>query len=106
MRQTFDALLARKDAIVETVATDLDAILQGTEGDMEKQRAYASRLSTTLESAPQGHVFFNGKHFDLDDVRSPLLLRLYSCEADRHPSSRTSCAIYRLRVQSTCSIFS
>ncbi|KAI0715904.1 glycosyltransferase family 24 protein [Cerioporus squamosus] len=68
VKQVFDVLLTRRDDIAETVETDLDAILEGTEGDLEKQRAYATRLSTTLESAPQGHVFFNGKHFDLDDV--------------------------------------
>ncbi|TFK82573.1 glycosyltransferase family 24 protein [Polyporus arcularius HHB13444] len=67
VRQAFDALLAARDDTAETVETDLDTILEGTEGDLEKQRAYATRLSTTLESASQGHVFFNGKHFELDD---------------------------------------
>ncbi len=71
VRQAFDALLAARDD-AETVETDLDTILEGTEGDLKKQRAYATRLSTTLESASQGHVFFNGKHFELDDVRAPL----------------------------------
>ncbi|RPD60390.1 glycosyltransferase family 24 protein [Lentinus tigrinus ALCF2SS1-7] len=80
VRQAFDALMARKDDIAETVETDLDAILEGTEGDLEKQRAYAARLSTTLESAPQGHVFFNGKHFDLDDD----FLRYLQTESAEH----------------------
>ena len=45
---------------------DLD---MGKEVDLEKQRAYAARLETTLASAPNGHVFFDRTHLDLDDVR-------------------------------------
>ena len=68
VRTTFDALLARKTDLAEAVEKDLDTILAGTEGDLEKQRAYAARLGATLATAAQGHVFFNGKHYDLDDV--------------------------------------
>ncbi len=68
VRATFDALLKHRDDLVQTVETDLDKILEGTQGDLEKQRVYATRLSLTLATAPQGHVFFNGKHYDLDDV--------------------------------------
>ena len=57
---------------------DLDMILEGKEVDLEKQRAYAARLQTTLASAQNGHAFFNGKHFDLDDVRRPPLMLTYS----------------------------
>ena len=67
VQSAFKSLLARKEGdLPEDVETDLDKILAGTEGDLEKQRAYAIRLGTSLASAPQGH---NGKHFDLDDVR-------------------------------------
>ena len=69
VRTAFKALLARQEELPEELETDLDKILEGTEGDLDKQRAYAARLSTKLADAPQGHVFFNGKHFDLDDVR-------------------------------------
>ncbi|TBU43432.1 glycosyltransferase family 24 protein [Dichomitus squalens] len=67
VRSVFKALLARQEELPEGLETDLDTILEGTEGDLDKQRAYATRLSTKLSEAPQGHVFFNGKHFDLDD---------------------------------------
>lgn len=51
---------------------DFDAILVG-ESDSSKEllgkaQKYAKRLSADLASAPQGHVFLNGKHFNLDDV--------------------------------------
>ena len=70
VRSAFTSLLARKgEDLPEGLETDLDKIFAGTEGDLEKQRAYALRLGTSLASAPDGHAFFNGKHFDLDDVR-------------------------------------
>lgn len=51
---------------------DLESILVGETGDngarIEKARKYAARLSASLASANQGHVFVNGKHFNLDDV--------------------------------------
>lgn len=73
VRSAFKSVLARKEEedLPEGIETDLDKILTGTEGDLEKQRAYAIRLGTSLASAPQGHAFFNGKHFDLGDVRPP-----------------------------------
>lgn len=58
--------------IPEGLATDLDKILAGAVDaptiNTDKARAYAQRLGVTLSSAPHGHVFVNGKHFDLDDV--------------------------------------
>ncbi len=51
---------------------DLELILSGSVGDsaevLQKARTYAKRLSADLASAPQGHTFLNGKHFNLDDV--------------------------------------
>ena len=78
VRSAFTSLLARKeDGLPEGLETDLEKIFAGTEGDLEKQRAYAVRLGTSLASAPDGHAFFNGKHFDLDDVRpAPPALRV------------------------------
>ena len=101
---TFDALLARKADLAETVERDLDAILAGTEGDLEKQRAYAARLGATLATAPQGHVFFNGKHYDLDDVsgrvvRSVVMLAENTDVVRR----RTSCGTCRTTRRSSCS---
>lgn len=69
VRTNFDELLAAKENLPEGIETDFDAILAGGEGDLDAARTYATRLSATLSTAPQGHVFFNGKHFDLDDVR-------------------------------------
>ncbi|THG96572.1 hypothetical protein EW026_g5286 [Hermanssonia centrifuga] len=50
---------------------DLELILSGSVGDsaevLQKARTYAKRLSADLASAPQGHTFLNGKHFNLDD---------------------------------------
>ena len=33
-----------------------------------KVKAYAGRLGTTLPSSRTGHAFFNGRHFDFDEV--------------------------------------
>ncbi|OBZ72146.1 UDP-glucose:glycoprotein glucosyltransferase, partial [Grifola frondosa] len=67
VRSEFIALLTSNDPLDEGVATDLDFVLEGVDGDLDKARLYTARLGTTLESAPQGHVFFNGRHFDLND---------------------------------------
>jgi UDP-glucose:glycoprotein glucosyltransferase len=52
----------------------LDTILSGPNGELESKlnaaAHYATRLSADVESSPLGHVFVNGKHFDLDDVGS------------------------------------
>lgn len=77
-RTNFDDLLAAKEGLPEGIETDFDTIVAGSEGDLDAARTYATRLSATLSTAPQGHVFFNGKHFDLDDVRSLPLLSLYA----------------------------
>ncbi len=77
VRSNFNDLLAAKEGLPEGIETDLDVVLEGGEGDLDAARSYATRLSATLATAPQGHVFFNGKHFDLDDVRSVLWLSRY-----------------------------
>ena len=68
----FTSLTRKEDGLPEGLETDLDKIFAGTEGDLGKQRAYALRLGTSLASAPDGHAFFNGKHFNLDDGRPPV----------------------------------
>ncbi|KAI1789267.1 glycosyltransferase family 24 protein [Ganoderma leucocontextum] len=81
VHSAFKSLLARKEEnLSDDLETDLDKILAGTEGDLEKQRAYATRLGTSLASAPEGHAFFNGKHFDLDDD----FLRYLQTESAEH----------------------
>lgn len=83
VRAAFAELLATRDELPDTIETDLDAVLAGSESDLDAARAYAARLGATLATAPQGHAFFNGKHFDLDDVRSMLFAEmLMDVEAD------------------------
>ena len=57
-------------------AVEFDAIIsdasEAIEERLEKVKRYAKRLRADLASAPQGHVFVNGKHFNLDDVRNVL----------------------------------
>ncbi|KAI0696066.1 glycosyltransferase family 24 protein [Cytidiella melzeri] len=68
VRSTFKAMMAEREEDV-----DLDSIINPSagagEGDdaIEKLRQYARRLGADLQSAPQGHAFVNGKHFDLND---------------------------------------
>jgi UDP-glucose:glycoprotein glucosyltransferase len=64
----------------EGLDTDLISIISGkqdgTEEMIQRAQAYTARLGADLASAPQGHVFVNGKHFDLDDVS---LIFSFSC---------------------------
>ncbi|OSD04995.1 glycosyltransferase family 24 protein [Trametes coccinea BRFM310] len=77
VRLSFNRLLAAQEELDDDIEKDLDVILEGTEGDLEKPRAYARRLGASLATAPQGHVFVNGKHFDLDDEFLRLLQTEY-----------------------------
>ncbi|KAJ3001154.1 hypothetical protein NUW54_g6613 [Trametes sanguinea] len=77
VRLSFNRLLAAQEELDEDIEKDLDVILEGSEGDLEKPRAYARRLGASLSTAPQGHVFVNGKHFDLDDEFLRLLQTEY-----------------------------
>lgn len=104
VRTNFNDLLAAKENLPEGIETDFDAILAGGEGDLDAARTYATRLSATLSTAPQGHVFFNGKHFDLDDVRQPFWSLLY--ETLTAQRCRPSCKLSRwnsARSFNTCS---
>lgn len=51
---------------------DFAGIVAGTDErikvEIDAAAHYAKRLSADLESAPYGHIFVNGKHFDLDEV--------------------------------------
>ncbi|CDO68442.1 Glycosyltransferase Family 24 protein [Trametes cinnabarina] len=78
VRLNFNRLIGAQEELDEDLEQDLDVILEGTEGDLEGPRAYAMRLGATLSSAPQGHVFVNGKHFDLDDEFLRLLQTEYT----------------------------
>lgn len=56
----------------------LDDILNDKSGAfedvLEKARVYSKRLGTDLSSSPLGHIFVNGKHFNLDDVRLRIVI--------------------------------
>jgi len=53
------------------VIPTLDEIYEGQTGDapLDKVSLYSERLATTLAASNMGHAFFNGKHFDVDEVR-------------------------------------
>ncbi|GJE88514.1 Thioredoxin-like domain-containing protein [Phanerochaete sordida] len=63
----FAALLTESDDL----SASLEAIMNGEDEAIKAHiaaaRKYASRLATDQASAPHGHVFVNGKHFELDD---------------------------------------
>ncbi|CAL1698787.1 unnamed protein product [Somion occarium] len=72
VRSEFKALVSEIPEASEAVAkADLGLILdtdaEEISATLEKARTYARRLGADLASAPQGHTFVNGKHFDLDD---------------------------------------
>lgn len=51
---------------------ELDDVLKGGSPHViavEKIASYVDRLGASLDLSPQGHVFVNGKHFDMDDVQ-------------------------------------
>lgn len=60
---------ASKDATPKPLS--LDAILSDASDSatayVDAARAYASRLGADGASAPDGHAFVNGKHFNFDD---------------------------------------
>jgi len=56
----------------EAPKPDLKSILEGDDADaqapFDKIAAYTDRLDATPATSPLGHAFFNGKHFDMNDV--------------------------------------
>ncbi|KAF7983169.1 hypothetical protein HWV62_23402 [Athelia sp. TMB] len=75
VRTEFDTLVARElegeEEITVTSAPDFEAIITGKdmpELALESIGAYNKRLGLTASSAPMGHTFVNGKHFNMDDA--------------------------------------
>jgi hypothetical protein len=72
VRSEFSTLLQNYPPKGDDVPTDLDVILDGTDGSLEerldKARKYAMRLDALKDSSPNGHAFVNGKHLDVNDV--------------------------------------
>ena len=67
VRSQFEALVSAEPPKDANAATNFDAVINSPFDD-SKIAAYRKRLSADLASSPQGHAFFNGKHFNLDDV--------------------------------------
>lgn len=65
------------------VALGFDTVVNDTpqeiQAKVDKARAYAKRLGATMASSAQGHAFFNGKHYDLDDVSVQLFPTCPQC---------------------------
>jgi UDP-glucose:glycoprotein glucosyltransferase len=71
VRSEFEALIIEQVPRKADAPPDFDAIVTGaleSSISLDKVRTYAERLGATLASAPLGHTFLNGKHFDIDDV--------------------------------------
>ncbi|THH10819.1 hypothetical protein EW146_g8252 [Bondarzewia mesenterica] len=72
VRSEFQDLIKVEDPKEGGVTMDFDTVTGNTIEELQSKvssaRAYAKRLGATMSSSPQGHVFFNGKHYDLDDV--------------------------------------
>lgn len=72
VKHEFTQLLKDNEPLEDGMETDFEAVITEattlTHFSIDKLNLYARRLSTDLSSAPQGHAFVNGKHFDLDDV--------------------------------------
>jgi UDP-glucose:glycoprotein glucosyltransferase len=72
---SFDILIkAELEQDPEAIKPDLESILEGSDADtqppLDQLAAYTERLDATRATSPLGHAFFNGKHFDMGDVRS------------------------------------
>lgn len=68
VRAEFDALLAELEGVTFDSIVHPDS--EDSEDYIAKARQYARRLSLDIDSAPQGHMFVNGKYFELNDVSS------------------------------------
>ena len=78
---SFDTLIAaEREQDLEAAKPDLESILAGSDADsqapLDRLAAYTERLDATHATNPDGHAFFNGKHFDMGDVCNFLYLSL------------------------------
>lgn len=70
VRQEFNELIDTEGP-GDGEAISFDAVLRGESSATvpeDKIKTYTERLGATLAASPTGHVFVNGKHFNLDDV--------------------------------------
>jgi UDP-glucose:glycoprotein glucosyltransferase len=68
----FEALVANEETSGEEEAMSFESVLDSVTDEREtrfsKARMYAQRLGTTAASAPDGHIFINGKYHVANDV--------------------------------------
>jgi UDP-glucose:glycoprotein glucosyltransferase len=72
---SYNALIAAElEQNPEAPKPNLESILGGSDADtqppFDRIAAYTERLDATRATSPLGHVFFNGKHLDMNDVSS------------------------------------
>jgi len=67
----------KPEALVPTLASIISEEAESLVS-LEKIGAYTERLGSTLATSSRGHAFFNGKHFDVDDVGALTLWFLFS----------------------------
>ena len=70
---SYNALIAPElEDDPEATKPNLKSILEGDDVDaqvpLDRLEAYAERLDATSATSPMGHAFFNGKHFNMNDV--------------------------------------
>jgi hypothetical protein len=49
---------------------DFDSIINNSDIPINQIVEYTHRLGASMNLAPKGHAFFNGKHFEMGDVSS------------------------------------
>jgi len=62
----------KPEALIPTLASIISEEAESLVS-LEKITAYTERLGSTLATSSTGHAFFNGKHFDVDDVSASTL---------------------------------
>ncbi|KDR79892.1 hypothetical protein GALMADRAFT_242006 [Galerina marginata CBS 339.88] len=71
VKQAYEQLVeAEREEKPDAEYPHLDSILVGEAGDvapLDKIAVYTERLGSTLAHSKQGHAFFNGKHFDINE---------------------------------------
>ena len=69
----FEALTASEEIHEGSEPMSFDTVVSGSsevfEERISKARAYARRLGTDNASSPKGHIFINGKYYEINDVR-------------------------------------
>jgi UDP-glucose:glycoprotein glucosyltransferase len=88
VRTVYDRLLqVEAQEKPDELIPDLASIFDDQPEDLvplDKIAVYTDRLGATVSKNPSGHAFFNGKHFDINEVTSSLYF-LYAGDSDFFP---------------------